>query len=122
MQREFINVTAHELQTPTQDIVGYSDLFYLRPESREEAITAIARNAERLGRLTHDMLDVTKIEAHRLDLNKEKFYISEVVACAIEDIKRRVHDNNDSIKFQYTPRKIVVEADRMRISQVVSNL
>jgi signal transduction histidine kinase len=75
MQREFINVTAHELQTPTQDIVGYSDLFYLRPESREEAITAIARNAERLGRLTHDMLDVTKIEAHRLDLNKEKFYI-----------------------------------------------
>jgi signal transduction histidine kinase len=122
MQREFINVTAHELQKPTQAIIGYSDLFYLRPESREEAITAIARNAERLGRLTHDILDVTKIEGHRLDLNKEKFDISEVVASAIKDIKRRVHDNNDSIKFQYIPRKIVVEADRMRISQVVSNL
>jgi signal transduction histidine kinase len=122
MQREFINVAAHELRTPTQAIIGYSDLFYLRPESRELAIKAIARNAERLERLTHDILDVTRIEGHRLDLNKEKFDISEVVASAIEDTKRRVDDNNDSIKFQYTPRKIVVEADRMRISQVVSNL
>jgi signal transduction histidine kinase len=122
MQREFINVAAHELRTPTQAIIGYSDLFYLRPESRELAIKAIARNAERLERLTHDILDVTRIEGHRLDLNKEKFDISEVVASAIEDTRRRVDDNNDSIKFQYTPRKIVVEADRMRISQVVSNL
>jgi signal transduction histidine kinase len=122
MQREFINVAAHELRTPTQAIIGYSDLFYLRPESRELAIKAIARNAERLERLTHDILDVTRIEGHRLDLNKEKFDVSEVVASAIEDTKRRVNDNNDSIKFQYTPRKIVVEADRMRISQVVSNL
>ena len=122
MQREFINVAAHELRTPTQAIIGYSDLFYLRPESRELAIKAIARNAERLERLTHDILDVTRIEGHRLDLNKEKFDVSEVVASAIEDTKRRVDDNNDSIKFQYTPRKIVVEADRIRISQVVSNL
>ena len=59
MQREFINVAAHELRTPTQAIIGYSDLFYLRPESREESIKAIARNAERLESLTRDILDVT---------------------------------------------------------------
>ena len=121
MQREFINVAAHELRTPTQAIIGYSDLFYLRPESREEAIKAIARNAERLERLTRDILDVTRIEGHRLDLYKEKFDISEVIASAIEDTKRRLDDNN-YIKFEYTPRKIVVEADRIRIAQVVSNL
>jgi signal transduction histidine kinase len=120
MQREFINVAAHELRTPTQAIIGYSDLFYLRPESREEAIKAITRNAERLETLTRDILDVTRIEGHRLDLNKEKFDISEVVASAIEDIRRRVDDSN--IKFEYSLRKILVEADRMRISQVLSNL
>jgi signal transduction histidine kinase len=120
MQREFINVAAHELRTPTQAIIGYSELFYLRPEGREEAIKAIARNAERLEGLTRDILDVTRIEGHRLDLNKEKFDISEVVASAIDDTRRRVDDSN--IKFEYTPRKIVVEADRMRISQVISNL
>jgi signal transduction histidine kinase len=120
MQREFINVAAHELRTPTQAIIGYSDLFYLRPESREEAIKAITRNAERLESLTRDILDVARIEGHRLDLNKEKFDISEVVASAIDDTRRRVDDSN--IKFQYIPRKIVVEADRTRISQAVSNL
>jgi signal transduction histidine kinase len=120
MQREFINVAAHELRTPTQAIIGYSDLFYLRPESREEAIKAITRNAERLETLTRDILDVTRIEGHRLDLNKEKFNISEVVASAIEDTRRRVDDSN--IKFEYSPRKLLVEADRMRISQVLSNL
>ena len=120
MQREFINVAAHELRTPTQAIIGYSDLFYLRPESREESIKAIARNAERLESLTRDILDVTRIEGHRLELHKEKFDISEVVASAIDDIRRRVDDSN--IKFEYNPRKIVVEADRMRISQVISNL
>ena len=120
MQREFINVAAHELRTPTQAIIGYSDLFYLRPESREESIKAIARNAERLESLTRDILDVTRIEGHRLDLNKEKFDISEVVTSTIDDTRRRVNDSN--IKFEYSPRKIVVKADRMRISQVVSNL
>jgi signal transduction histidine kinase len=120
MQREFINVAAHELRTPTQAIIGYSELFYLRPQSREESIKAITRNAERLESLTRDILDVTRIEGHRLDLNKERFDISEVVASAIDDTRRRVDDS--TIKFEYSPRKIVVQADRMRISQVVSNL
>jgi signal transduction histidine kinase len=120
MQREFINVAAHELRTPTQAIIGYSDLFYLRPDSRDEAIKAIARNAERLESLTRDILDVTKIEGHRLDLSKEKFDISEVVDSAIDDIGRKVDDSN--IKFEFSPTKIEVHADRMRISQVVSNL
>jgi signal transduction histidine kinase len=120
MQREFINVAAHELRTPTQAIIGYSDLFYLKPESREEAINAIARNAERLESLTRDILDVTRIEGHRLDLNKERFDMSEVIASAIDDTNRRLNDSN--IRIEYTPSKIVVEADRTRISQVISNL
>src|ERR687895_142792 len=120
MQREFINVAAHELRTPTQAIIGYSELFYLRPDTREESIKAITRNAGRLESLTRDILDVTRIEGHRLELNKEGFDISEVVASAIDDTRRRVDYSN--IKFEYSPRKIVVQADRMRISQVVSNL
>ncbi len=120
MQREFINVAAHELRTPTQAILGYSDLFYLKPESRDEAIKAIARNAERLQRLSSDILDVTRIEGHRLELLKEKVNLSEVIASAIEDAKRWIDDSN--INIEYTSKNIVVEADRERIIQVISNL
>jgi signal transduction histidine kinase len=120
MQREFINVAAHELRTPTQAILGYSDLFYLRPESREDVIKAIIRNAERLQRLSSDILDVTRIEGHRLNLNREKFNLTEVIASAIEDGKRRIDDSK--IKIEYTPKNIMIEADRERITQVISNL
>ena len=120
MQREFINVAAHELRTPTQAILGYSDLFYLRPESREDAIKAIVRNAERLQRLSSDILDVTRIEGHRLNLNKEKFNLSEVIASAIEDVEGRAGDSK--IKVEYMPKNIMIEADRERIIQVISNL
>ena len=120
MQREFINVAAHELRTPTQAILGYSDLFYLRPESRDDVIKAIIRNAERLQRLSSDILDVTRIEGHRLNLNREKFNLSEVIASAIEDGKRRIDDSK--IKIEYTPKTIMIEADRERITQVISNL
>jgi signal transduction histidine kinase len=125
MQHEFINVAAHELRTPTQVIIGYSELFHLRPESREEAMKAIARNAERLERLTSDILDVTRIEGHRLNLDKEKINLSEVIASAIEDAKRSIEDsNNNNVKIEYTTKRdsVTVEADRVRISQVISNL
>jgi signal transduction histidine kinase len=121
MQREFINVAAHELRTPTQAIIGYSELFYIRPESREEAMKAIARNAERLERLTSGILDVTRIEGQKLSLKKEKFNLSEAISSAIEDAKRSIDDSK--IKFEYyTQRNIVVEADRERISQVILNI
>ena len=70
--------------------------------------------------LTRDILDITRIEGHRLDLNKEKFDISEVIASAVYDTSRRIEDGD--IKFEYTPSKILIKADRMRVSQVISNL
>src|SRR5919108_1950474 len=82
---------------------------------------AIARNAERLERLTSGILDVTRIEGQKLSLKKEKFSLSETISSTVEDAKRSIHDSH--IKFEYhTQRNIVVEADRERISQVISNI
>ena len=66
MQEEFINIAAHELRTPTQSIMGYSELLkMLRSErnhddygiTKEGAIDAISRNAIRLRHLTNEILD-----------------------------------------------------------------
>jgi two-component system, OmpR family, sensor histidine kinase VicK len=124
MQREFINIAAHELRTPTQAILGYSDLFYMKPESREEAIQVVARNALRLERLTNDILDVTKIEAQKLNLKKETFNLNELVQAALEDAKLQIA-NCDNIEFVSNFKqqdKILVDADKARITQVISNL
>ena len=64
MQREFINLASHEIKTPTQAILGFSEITNQHPEKRDEMIEAIQRNAARLPRLTNDVLDVSRIESH----------------------------------------------------------
>jgi signal transduction histidine kinase len=121
MQKEFINVAAHELRTPTQAILGYSELFESDPGIRDEAMKAVWRNAFRLERLTQDILDVSRIEGKALNLHKEKFGIDEVIRPAIEDAKRQVA--NGDVRFVYAgDGDIVLHGDKARITQVISNL
>jgi len=122
MQREFINIAAHELRTPTQAILGYSELFDMRDEGKEEIIKAIARNANRLERLTNDILDVTRIEGNALSLSKEKFNLNEVILAAIDDTKSQLSNGDINFVYQQPTGPVIVLADKVRITQVISNL
>ena len=82
MQKEFINIAAHELSTPIQPIIGLSEILRSKKgdiEQYKELLDAIIRNAKRLQRLTEDILDVTRIESQSLHLNKEQFKVNEVI-------------------------------------------
>jgi two-component system, OmpR family, sensor histidine kinase VicK len=121
MQKEFINIASHELKNPTQAILGYSTVIQRHPERRDEMITAIERNAIRLQSLTNSLLDVSRIESQTLMLKKEKFNINEKIRNVIKDIKSK--ENEIEITFA-EPKvdPIVVEADKTRIYEVISNL
>src|SRR5919199_1067696 len=88
MQREFINIAAHELRTPIQPILGLSEVVLCSTKDAEQAklLEIINRNAKRLQRLTEDILDVTKIESQSLNLKKEQFSLNEVITNAMDDI------------------------------------
>lgn len=120
MQKEFINVAAHELRTPTQAILGYAELLQMDSSDNDEMIRAIYRNSIRLQRLTSDILDVTRIESEALKLDKEKFNLKDIVEATMQDAKNQLA--NGKVKFAYEPKDIYVKADRGRITQVVTNL
>jgi signal transduction histidine kinase len=128
MQKEFINIAAHELRTPIQPILGLSEVLRSKEEDEEKCrlVDIISRNAKRLQRLTEDILDVTRIESQSLRLKKEKFILNDLVLSIIEEYKKEIGDDNKSnIKLLYNPiedNNIIVEADRYRITQVTSNL
>ncbi|MGA8082328.1 MAG: HAMP domain-containing sensor histidine kinase, partial [Candidatus Nitrosopolaris sp.] len=126
MQKEFINVAAHELKTPIQPILSLTDvlLSQIKDVEQQELLGIIARNAKRLQRLSDDILDVTKIEGKSLELNKEEFNLSDVVINAINDIMLgRDFLKKEKLRLSYNPdRDILIEADKGRISQVISNL
>ena len=132
MQREFINVAAHELRTPIMPILGEAEFIKHQFDNKKktveiesEQVSLIIRNAKRLDRLASDILDVSKIESHSLKLNKERFNLKEVLSSAVQDLGDHIEKNigNDhSLKVLYDANDIIVSADKERISQVISNL
>lgn len=132
MQKQFINVAAHELKTPTQGILGFSDLLKRYPEKRDEITEAICRNATRLQRLINDILDITKIESQNFRLSKEQLNLNSLISSAVQDHGGKVNEVSKSIvkillSFEQETNNnnknpIFVEADKFRLTQVISNL
>jgi signal transduction histidine kinase/type II secretory pathway pseudopilin PulG len=128
-QKEFLNITAHELRTPIQSIMGYTQMIKSFPEKTTTYIQPIERNAERLYKLIQDILDITKIESGTLKLKKTTFDMNEKINNVIRDLtpKKNLNDDNSTnqnVKFIFQPTKepIMVFSDKERIYQVISNL
>ena len=125
MQKEFINIAAHELKTPIQPILSLTELLrsQIKDLKQQELLEITIRNAKRLLRLSNDILDVAKIEGRSLELNKEEFNLNEVVMNAITDLTSGRDFLNEKINLSYNrDRDFRVKADKGRISQVISNL
>jgi signal transduction histidine kinase len=124
MQKEFINVAAHELRTPIQTIIGYCEMISITPKNTDKYLESIKRNAERLSSLIEDILDVTRIESKKLKIEKSEFDLKEKINNVIKDLV--IKDKNDrkqNIEFKSSFREqIMVYADRIRIYQVINNL
>jgi len=127
LQQEFINIASHEMKTPTQAILFHSELLKKQLPDSTESLRAVVRNAERLQRLTNNILDVTKIESQNLKLNKEEFnlrdVISEVVSEYGEILRYRTANSFDGeLRILCQADDAIVRADKSRITQVLSNL
>jgi signal transduction histidine kinase len=127
LQKEFINIAAHELRTPIQPILSLTELLRSKIKDTEQLamLDAAIRNAKRLRRLTEDILDITKIEGKSLQLEKEQFNLYEVILNVVQDYRSQQIENRtlDIQVLSDEPNKeIVVNADKNRIAQVISNL
>ena len=137
LQKDFINVAAHELRTPIMPILGLSQLLYekvlnktLKQEILKESLQVIVRNSSRLHKLIESLLDVTRIESDKLRLNKERFDIYKLVNDTINDFTNKFENTEKNIfKVVYSNDNdddkdgiIFVYADRDRIQEVISNL
>ena len=124
IQKEFINVAAHELRTPIQPILGLSEFLQSKIKSKDERelVDTITRNAKRLHRLTEDILDATKIESQSLQIQKEKFNLNEVIMSVLADYESLIRKIKD-VKVSFMRKgDFLVEADKGRLNQVISNL
>jgi two-component system, OmpR family, sensor histidine kinase VicK len=131
MQKEFINIAAHELRTPIVPILNLSELLYsnakgqqrqVQEEQQKEMLEIILRNANRLHQLTEDILDVTRIESNTLKLRKERFNLNDIILSIVEHYRKQIANSNVKVMYEPGDGITLVEADRQRLIQVISNL
>jgi signal transduction histidine kinase len=158
LQKEFINIAAHELRTPIQPIITLSEILRGKRKSgsirdvhsiclqeeeaqiqeqqeqqeEDEFLNIINRNARRLRQLAENILDVSKIEAQSLFIRRERFNLNNLILDTITDFRNQITKENKDIKLEFISNwksekseykdDIFVEADKGRISQVISNL
>jgi signal transduction histidine kinase len=121
----FINIVAHEFRNPVQPIIGLADVMYskVKDEEHRELLEIIMRNANRLKRLTNNLLDVTKIDSQSLALEKEKLNLNDLILEVLKDYVDK--QKTQMVKIVYDFKNIddvIIEADRDRVAQVICNL
>jgi signal transduction histidine kinase len=95
----------------------------IKDEEQHELLEVIMRNANRLKRLTDNLLDVTKIESQSLSLDKEKLNLNDLILEVLKDYVDKQKTQMVTIVYDFKNiDDVIIEADRDRIAQVICNL
>lgn len=123
---EFLSRMSHELRTPLNAIVGYSDLLSQQsagplPPPYPRFVANIQEGASHLLAMVNDLLDISRIEAGRIDLNREPFRAAEALEEVLSVIAPLAGIKKISIE-NMVPDGLWIRADRTRLKQVLYNL
>lgn len=123
LQKEFIDIAAHEFRTPIQSVLGYSEMIHANLKNFDQYFDKIIRNAKRLEKLTEDVLDVSRIEGKNLQLSKSYFDLNQTIEQVIEDHQKEALNKGVQIIFDSKKNMpATVYADEARLQQVIDNL
>ena len=124
MKDAFLATLSHELRTPLQSIVTYVYLLRSEKLSRErslEALDAVQRNAQIQTRLIESLLDLSRIEAGKLDLRMEQVDLLKVVSAAVDVVRPDAETKRQTIEVT-AAQSLGTIGDAARLQQVVWNL
>lgn len=129
LKSEFLANVSHELRTPLTAIKGYVDVMLMGAagtitEPQGRFLRIVKENAERLIRLVNDLLDVSRIEAGRVELNRAAFDLAEVVKEGLQAMQARAQEESRHLMFELdlAPTLPQVYGDRERVRQIVESL
>ncbi len=132
LEKDFVNIAAHELRNPIQPIIGFSELLYSKMDNQEHRrlLDEVILNAKRLERLARLMLDVTRIENNSLVLTREALDASRILKDIVDSYNHKLEEKNEEINngntkliiIQKGIKNINASIDRVRITQVFCNI
>jgi signal transduction histidine kinase len=127
LKSDFMATMSHELRTPLTSIIGYSDMLLsgMTGELNEKQaafVDSILKGGEALLNLINDVLDLTKIEAGRLELNREAVDLRAALLGVLPVVKPRAQDKRIRISTFLPTDLPLVWADPAKLNQILLNL
>jgi signal transduction histidine kinase/CheY-like chemotaxis protein len=124
---EFLASMSHELRTPLNAIIGFSEVLLERlfgdlNAKQEEYLRDILDSGRHLLSLINDILDLSKVEAGRMELELGSFSLTEVLDNGLTMVRERASRHGIALRLEVDPTIDVIEADERKIKQVVFNL
>lgn len=126
-REELVSMITHEMRTPVTAISGTltfisSGVIKGLPEAMKNSIDLLERNAERLRRLIDDLLESRRIDSEQFSLQKIPMNLQQVVSESILHLRDYVSQLDVSIELDEVEERLWVNADPVRIQQIMSNL
>jgi signal transduction histidine kinase len=124
---EFLASMSHELRTPLNAVIGFSEILLERMfgdvnEKQEEYLNDILASARHLLSLINDILDLTKIEAGRMELDLEHFDVSVAIENALVLVRERALRKALSLDWKTDSKLGAIRADQRKFKQILLNL
>ncbi len=128
MKSNLITFASHELKTPLVPIIGWVDFIQKSLEKGQkldslvgkEEIASIAHSAVRLSKIVDNLLDVGRLEYGKIDLRKEKVFITDLLANATKEVQELAKERN--ITIENLASKVQINLDAFRIEEVLQNI
>ena len=126
MKTEFVSLVSHELRTPLTSIKGYTELVLDGDageidEEVEEYLSIVYKNAERLVALVNDLLDISRIESGRVQLNIEPVDLNEITQIVTATMQQSIQEKQQILDVAIDPGAINVLGDKSKLIQVLTN-
>ena len=108
MKTEFVSLVSHELRTPLTSIKGFTDLILdgdagLVSEEMQEYLEIVQSNADRLVALVNDLLDISRIESGRIELEIEVVDLGEIVDEVVAVMRPRIEEKEQMLSVELAP-------------------
>lgn len=127
LRSTFLANMSHELRTPLNSIIGYTDLLIDRvdgdiSEEQENSLNKVHKNAKNLLKLINDVLDMSRIESGRVELDLRAVNLGEIIQETVSALEPLINNKGLIIDMDFDERLPLGYADPDRVRQVVTNL
>ncbi len=124
---DFISFVSHELKQPMTSMKGYTDLLLKGTggeltDMQQNFLNTIRTNVERMKNLVDELLDISRIESQRIQLNITTLHIDKVIKQTAKTLRNQIEDKKQTLEIDVSPDLPPIQGDRDRLIQILTNI